>query len=203
MKYINTNFILIFNFFKTFLWNSLPIELQQLLVEKNFIQYPVEQEKRQLFYFWEALRNEILRTNACQNSALKKTEKPIEFDASQGKVLVHTQDYLDDVYRGISELKVKNRQKLQRQISRNHSLHRSLSHNSKSIRKQQTLNRQASKLSRHENGSKKYGGSLHRSDSKKSTKRTQSVRIAVEKSFTESEHVNTHTTTTLVNGNDF
>merc|ERR1711879_277981 len=94
-------------------WNGLPRVLQQLIAEKNFIQYPLEQASRQLFYFWEAVRNEILRS-ASQVGALKKNSNFDEgSDSGPGSpkkgTLKHTQDYLDDIYRGISELRAEKR----------------------------------------------------------------------------------------------
>ena len=92
-------------------WNGLPSILQLLVAEKNFIQYPLEQASRQLFYFWEAVRSEILRSPTAPGALKKSTNMDGDSQGTSGGIgspkkgtMKHTQDFLDDIYRGISEL---------------------------------------------------------------------------------------------------
>ena len=120
-------------------WNGLPSVVQKLLCEKNFIQYPLEKEPRQLIYFWEAVRNELLRAGNIFETALRESLQSGEVKSSpvtpvketetqrqniremnpgafndllktnetsiEGSKLVHTQDYVDDIYQGINQMK--------------------------------------------------------------------------------------------------
>ena len=75
-------------------WREIPDILKNLLCDKNYIQYPLEGKTRQLMYFWEAVRYELLRVGMHKTSEIGCDNKVLEEDKKDNlRVFVKLEDF--------------------------------------------------------------------------------------------------------------